>query len=123
MKVRALAPALKASFTRRAPESDSSWVLGLPGGTIEVSIGDLFPDGEYDISSVGSRRFGLALVDRLNVENASEALSDLVNGRSPVPISESCDVVDVVCNFVPLNSQEQKMRDEARGKAIREGGA
>jgi len=131
MKVRAIAMTLTASFSRRTPESDSSWVLGLPGGTIEVSIGDLFPDGEYDISSVGSKRFGLALIDRLNVENVSEALSSLVNSREAIPISSgeefpyksgAPELLDVVCNFVPLNSQEQKMRDEVRGTAIQEGG-
>ena len=113
---------------KEAPEArDSYWEVRQAGQMERLTLAELFPSGEYDISEVRSGRFGDALGDYLEngqgslSEMCSELRSDAGTHGDVKMVSSSLfqlspeDREEIACDSVPLNDLQKGLRDMVAG--------
>ena len=108
-------------FFEEDDASSSFWVITRLGERVRISLGELFPSGEYDIRQVRSDEFGGALEARMSKKSLDEAKRDLLaTNENQVAAMESVTLVgeiskDVrdrtVCDWIPLNDFEKNLSD------------
>lgn len=113
-----------AMFFEEDDASESFWVVSRSGERVKLTLQELFPSGEYDISQVRSDGFGESLEVRMSGKPLIEAKKELLaENESSVGVSSPVTLVseigeetknDAVCNWIPLNDFEKDLSDLLR---------
>lgn len=107
---------IKATFR------NNSWTINDGVSEVTLSVEDLFPSKEYDVSQVKSEDFGVALALRLTNGKLEEEAKKLISENN----QETYDIAateigedktnEIVCDAIPLNDYQKNIRDSLENR-------
>lgn len=106
----------------KATLRNNLWTISDGVEEVTLSVEELFPSREYDVSQVKSGDFGVALALRLTNGKLEEEAKKLIseNFQETYDISETeveeNKITEIVCDVIPLNDYQKNIRDALEAK-------